>query len=309
MYNQLEQIYQQKKKIISKRTQVNSNVLVKAYEGLIKQKSVTEIHRDIRRILIRADCYDKYVENYVRKVVKKGKRLKNTEEIDLLFTDMLYAGLNSIVYKQAREKEGKQKEEIIEKMVDKNRWDVTHKVFDGEDKILSAKIIYLASSHLDSALDHKDYQGKMYVDKNWEMLLKDYPKTKALVKQFIEKKNIKTFQWVIGKPVWFITRPNCRHYFKPITLEQALDNSESALLKKFNMLHATGYENMKPIKTDGKGVYTRENIENIIKKYKQRLYFHEGLYKVNPTDLMKGYIDKDKLLIKKWQSYLNKKGV
>ena len=303
MYNNLEQIYQTKKKIISKRTKINTNLLIKAYDGIVKQKTITEIHRDIRRILIKNDCYDKYIENYVRKVVKKAKQ---TEDYDKLFNDMLIEGINAIVFSQARKMESNMKDEVIHNMVEKNRWDLKNKVF-GEDEVIKAKIFYLASHHIDSAEDHRQWQGKIYVDKNWEMLLNKYPETKKKVKKFIEEQDIRDFQWVIGKPVYFITRPNCRHYFKPLTIEQALSFSPTTLLHRYNMTHSVGKQDMKPIKTSGSVTYTRSNIENIIKKYQERLDYHEGLYKVKQTDEMKRYVDKDKLLIKKWKEYLSGK--
>lgn len=284
-------------------TKINTNLLIKAYDGLVKKKPINEINRDIRRILIKNDCYDKYVENYVRKVVKKGKK---TTDLDKLFDDSLLIGLNAIIFNKARKQESKEKDEIIDNMIKKNRWDIENKVF--EDKtIRNAKIFYLASQHLDSAKDHKDYQGKIYVDKNWNLLLKSYPNVKKEVGEYIEKNHIQTFQWVTGSPVYFITRPNCRHYFKPITIDQAINESASSLIKRFKMIHTVGKENMKPIYSDSGASYTRNNIENIIKKYEERLEYHEGLYKVNPSDELKRYIDKDQLLINKWKQYLRGK--
>ena len=84
-------------------------------------------------------------------------------------------------------------------------------------------IFYLASEHADSADDHAPYQGKVYVLENWESKITD-SETREKVRNFIREKDIRTIEWVKGEPVWFNTRPNCRHYFIPITIEQAMGN-------------------------------------------------------------------------------------
>ncbi len=104
----------------------------------------------------------------------------------------------------------------------------TQKLKDSTDNL--GTIFFLASSHADCADDHVDYQGKIYVKENWQRFIK--PEKIAEIQDFITKKDIKTMEWVIGKPVYFTTRPNCRHYFTPITIEQALKKSLKELHKE-----------------------------------------------------------------------------
>lgn len=94
-------------------------------------------------------------------------------------------------------------------------------------------IFYLCSSHADCANDHKDFQGKIYFDKNWKSIIdkKDIDR----VQNFITSKKMMSLQDVRdGKP-YLTTRPNCRHTFMPITIDQALGNSRNELLEKFGM--------------------------------------------------------------------------
>ena len=71
------------------------------------------------------------------------------------------------------------------------------------------KPFYMASWHADSATDHAPYQGKLYYDAN----------TTGEALKYAQQHNLKTLQWVTGEPVWFVTRPYCRHYFVQYSLE------------------------------------------------------------------------------------------
>lgn len=93
-------------------------------------------------------------------------------------------------------------------------------------------VLFLCSRLQDSADDHAPYQGKVYILENWESIVSEEDKPKY--KDLIEKRNIKTLEWAKdygtyqnkkGKTynIHLGTRPNCRHTFTPITLEQALN--------------------------------------------------------------------------------------
>ena len=47
-----------------------------------------------------------------------------------------------------------------------------------------------------------------------------------------------------------------------------------------------------------------KNILNIIEKYEERLAYHKKMYEVSGLEELKNYIEKDKILIKKWKEYL-----
>lgn len=98
-------------------------------------------------------------------------------------------------------------------------------------------IFYLCSSHGDCANDHAQFQGKVYVDENWKNII---PKEQhANVEKYIKSNNIMSLQKVRDEKPFLTTRPNCRHYFKAITIDQAFNNSTSKLLSDFKMKKGT----------------------------------------------------------------------
>lgn len=94
-------------------------------------------------------------------------------------------------------------------------------------------VFYLCSWHINPAEDHKDWQGRIYVDRFWRNILQgDVARLKA-VEAYIRNRNIKTVQWVTGAPVYMITRPYCRHFFTGLDTDEVL----GASLKKIKKLH------------------------------------------------------------------------
>ncbi len=179
-----------------------------------------------------------------------------------------------------------------------------------EDKGMNsdAQIFYLCSEHMDSAEDHEGWQGKLYYDRFWRRFVKD-EKDRKKVLAFIDENELNSIQWVVNRPVWLITRPNCRHYLTRISAREAMGGaSVDELLQDHDMVHAVGKRG------DGQTIrhstkkdwYTRENVEAIVAKYKERLEYHKALYAKNPTGLLESYIEKDKRLIAKWKRFLAK---
>lgn len=205
----------------------------------------------------------------------------------------VYQQTNTISYEVGKKYETDNKDQVIHREVKENR------------KLEVPRIFYLASSHNDCAEDHLDYQGKVYVDEKWESCITD-TSIKLEIRKYINAHNVKTFQWVIGKPVWFITRPNCRHYFKSIDTEEVLNKSVKDLIKNHKMHSKIGKSDTQsykhPLKKDW---YTRENVENIIRKYEERYEYHKSLWEVNKhLQSAKRAMEKDLLMIKKWKEYL-----
>lgn len=81
-------------------------------------------------------------------------------------------------------------------------------------------VFYIAAYFGDCAKDHVEYQGKIYVDKNWES---NAPKDRLEeIRSYINSHDIKTVQEVMEAPAYFTTRPNCRHYFQYIDIDSVL---------------------------------------------------------------------------------------
>lgn len=91
-------------------------------------------------------------------------------------------------------------------------------------------IFYVCSKHVSPAKDHKDWQGKLYVDRYWRATLKSSTTTEwmiPLVEKYIADHDIKTIQWVMGPPVWLTTRPYCKHWFAPVLTSTVLTREPS----------------------------------------------------------------------------------
>lgn len=306
---------------------LNSQYLKVVYKGLIDQKSIRDINKDIRKITIQQKNdglpFNIKQEKYCDKLVKKAKVKLNDSKIEptldlasqialivynVFKKEDAYQQMKTFSYEYAKKEETKLKEKTINDSIN-DSFDYLKKIDWGnkkkaEEQVEKAKIFYLASSHDDCAVDHLDWQGKIYIDENWKKLIKNI-EYKQKIQNYIDDQKIKVFQWVIGKPVWFITRPNCRHYFKKLSVQEVLTINTSTLIDKYKMHRKIGSKDQQTLyHSTNKSWYTKENIENIIEKYEERLSYHKSLYDVQKNDELKKEMEKDRLLIKKWKSYL-----
>lgn len=161
-----------------------------------------------------------------------------------------------------------EKDEAIRDAIDWNRVD--------------EKWFYLASSHADCAKDHLPYQGRLYVDE----------KAPAGAISYAKSRGLRTLQWVLGEPAWFVTRPNCRHYFMALTEEQVRGKRLKDLRKKY--------------KTEGKLGDRRLSTpaSGAVEEYEDRLRMLRAMYREYPTEMIKKEIEKAELLVKKWKKRL-----
>lgn len=154
-------------------------------------------------------------------------------------------------------------------------------------------VFYIVNFFGDCAKDHKDLQGKIYYDDRYNTF--DIPKeVKEQIKNLIARKNLMSMQEAIEKPYWLTTRPNCRHRFVPITIEQAM-GSEAKVLSDLKLKRGT-YK-------DNKYLITQElrYIERQIRKYKALLENAKELYLSTKDESLKAEIDKYSNLVKEWQ--------
>ena len=289
MTNQLEWIYKRKKKLISTLKKARNEYISTVYEGLLKKKTFQEIHRDILKISkVYGISYTKPIEKFATELAKKNSKKQDIENLYLPFL-LIFTQTNTLAFEEAKRYEADKKLEIIDT--------------DIRDGNKNGRIWYLISKHRDSAKDHENYQGKLYIDENWESIITDET-TKERIHKYIKTNNIKTFQWVIGKPVWMITRPNCRHFYKQLSTDEVFGSSTNKLLRKNKMTFKTGKREIKTLKVGG---YTKADILAIIKTYEDRLAYHKALLeKDKENKILRHFITKDKFLISKWKEYLSK---
>lgn len=200
---------------------------------------------------------------FVNNTYKRADKINKDQPIDalalslvVLFNKMAYDyKATAIINKYTRELDEKNKVDLLKEMLENKN-----------------KPFYMASWHKDSATDHKDWQGKLYYDANATGEALDYARTHGL----------QTVQWVTGKPVWFVTRPYCRHYFVQYSLEEVKKGVKPRRSKI----------GRRDLQTPAKAT---------LEYYTDRLEQLNGLYKIYPIPKLKLQINKTKLLIRKWK--------
>lgn len=265
----------QKKKLLN-----DKNIYIGIiYKDVLQHKSLKDIHKDLYRAIINPN---KILLQYNLMLAKKIKRLdkgpgKYYEGIGLsgLAIDIVnYLSVNQInniehkiINREIRREEDREKNRILNDSL--------------EETIKDGKVFFVASAHGDCAADHLAAQGKIYIDQNWRSILSGQIKDDVDV--FIKQHNIDTMQYIINAPVYFITRPNCRHYF--------VRYSASDILKGNYKIpyHKIGPRNRQ--------TPSRINYEY----YSDRLELYQRLNKFYKTKEMDSKIVKTKILIKKWK--------
>ena len=311
--NEINKINNQKDRENNALTELKLNYLTTIYSMASRGKGCLDIHREIFRETInfkKAQGFtsDTLYRNAV-KLTRKATNKKNvilvgvasnmtllaTEIYKVLGADKTLDILSQNVYAELDKRESKAKNDLLKKTIKDNE-EKNKKLEPTEE--LKAKIFYLCSTHEDSALDHKPYQGKMYVTNKWRSIIKS-KYLKDRIDLYIARNDVKSFEWVIDKPVYMITRPNCRHYFNVLSVEEVLNANTIDLLNKYKMVHKVGTRDIRQTLKD-RYINDLKSVDTIIAKYRERLTLHERLNKEVPTPLLREAIAKDKLLIAKW---------
>jgi len=306
MKNQINKIMEIKSNYLNKLKEIQVEYLSTIYSGFIEKKSVRDIHKDIRKVSIYYSNLgidvNMNTERYAMALTKKLNKkidvigLTPVAISTLVFRSFskeeAYQQMSSLNYEKVSKLEEKMKNKMLKEELKKNR------------SLEKAKVFYLASSHDDCAIDHQDFQGLIYVDEEWRKYVKN-EQAIVEIRKYINENNVRTFQWVTGSPVWFITRPNCRHYFKALSTIDVLNKSLDVLKEENGTHTSVGSRETQTIRHPiNKGWYTKKNIKDIIRKYKERLKYHQALYKKFKNDEILNAINKDKLMIEKWEKYL-----
>lgn len=123
---------------------------------------------------------------------------------------------------------------------------------------------FLCSAHPNPAKDHADWQGRMYYDENWDQNRPDA----ASIRAYIKNHKLRSVQWVIGPPVYMTIRPNCKHFFRQIPVEEVLHASAKSLLKK-HKLYIADQEPASEKRLYYRQYYNRLKVEEELKKHIQ----------------------------------------
>ena len=345
MKESLTEIIHRKQETKKQLSSLKNKYLAIIYGGLSKQQGVKQIHKRLFDETVNqkksgkatsakmlnvafssANALSKKVADipFVKKQVKAKYGIGDETEglpiilglfvFDLLKKKNVERQMSREIVKEADENEGEAKgaaiADALRKNLEKSREEALKGPAEtGEIDTDNIMIFYLASAHKDSASDHAPYQGKMYVDENWETIPMPWGLRNAIA-YYIKTHGVKTMQWVVGKPVWFITRPNCRHYFKELSVKEVLATARTKLINKYDMKTAIGdrqYLQTMKHSTSKDWYDDVRNAQLLLNAYKERLSMHELMYEENPCATIKNAIAKDKFLIRKWEKYIDEK--
>lgn len=253
---------------------MRNNLFLILYDGKLKNENVRKIHKRLLDETINSQRIKETKKKIDKDSTKKLQEIRELEGGSLLIFCMLlakkkkgpinllwknYDNSNKVINQEVREQEEIDKDKYI------------HDLAENDD-------FYVASAHGDSAEDHKPYQGKVYYNKD-----ATYSKE---AKEYIKKHNIKSMQWVVGAPVYFITRPHCRHYFVTYNEKDILSNNFTV------PYHQVGPRGPKSLQTPrGKK----------LKYYEQRLRMLKVLENRYKTDDLTNKIRKTEIIIKKYK--------
>ena len=173
----------------------------------------------------------------------------------------VYQRFISLVNQEVRNKEASVKERIIRQLTSYG--------------IENREHFALVSKHLDSAIDHIDFQGKLY------LLTNDLQESELLL---ASKLGItRTLASVMHDKPYLITRPNCRHYFITLSESDIGSKSVDTLLKENKMITKVG----------------SRVIKNLRNNTSIKLNYYKELYKVRRIPYLAKRIKKLKELVEK----------
>ena len=173
----------------------------------------------------------------------------------------VYQRFIHLVNQEVRNKEANVKEKIIRQLTSYG--------------IENREHFALVSKHLDSAIDHLDFQGKIY------LLTNDLQESELLL---ANKLGInRTLSSVMHDKPYLITRPNCRHYFITLSESDIGSKSVDTLLKENKMITKVG----------------SRVIKNLRNNTSIKLNYYKELYKVRKIPFLAKRIKKLKELVEK----------
>ena len=207
--------------------------------------------------------------NLARFLAKKLKQDAQETDGIILATHLMkrfeklrvYQRFISLVNQEVRNKEASVKERVIRQLTSYG--------------IENREHFALVSKHLDSAIDHIDFQGKLY------LLTNDLQESELLL---ASKLGInKTLASVMHDKPYLITRPNCRHYFITLSESDIGSKSVDTLLKENKMITKVG----------------SRVIKNLRNNTSIKLNYYKELYKVRKIPYLAKRIKKLKELVEK----------
>lgn len=259
----------QKAETMAKNTLKNSNVN-------LKPSQVTSMTHDIKKglLFLQKDA----VSSYRKTLTDVLLSVKSAEGLKEQLAKHIESGLNiGVVYENKREYkfdsyfEMKARTEI-------QRDIGSNMVQAGQD---AGVVFYISAYFGDCAPDHALLNGKLFCDEKWESLA---PKDRVEeIRNYIESNKIMTVQEAMGEPYYYTTRPNCRHYFQYISIDEVLGAKTPEEVKKLRDEKSLNFNGKyKPDKY--KALQQQRLNERKIRAYKEELVKAEQVLKLEPND-------------------------
>lgn len=294
---------------LAKIGEVDFKAILNQDELILRSESLTDLNDTMLKGLVRQNV-NKHLKivneignslpNQViasSKVIKH-ERVKAIVEAISRNINQRTGALNSppkVVYSNGREVSFRTYMEMSSRTVIQNL--ATEKLNNSTDQL--GIIFYLASEHADCADDHANYQGKIYVKRNWEIIIKQ-AELVPRIREFINSKQLMAIEDVIEKPIWLTTRPNCRHYFIPITIKQALGNITE--LKQTLKTKKPGDYSKKNVKENYQALQQQRKNENRIRYWKDNKDKNLVLYEQSKNATVLKAIKRADYYIKQYQA-------
>lgn len=142
-------------------------------------------------------------------------------------------------------------------------------------------VFYITSFYGDCAPDHADYQGKIYYDKDWESIA---PSDRIEeINRYIKSNDLKTVQEVTEGEPYLTSRPNCRHYFQYISIDEVLGiKNNTDLNTKREELNLNSNGRYQPEKYEA--LQKQRHNERKIRVEKQEVDYQKKLLRLNPEN-------------------------
>lgn len=159
-------------------------------------------------------------------------------------------------------------------------------------------VFYLCNVFEDSADDHAPFQGKYYYDERFKTF--GYNKeTISEITKVIRDKKIAPLQYVQNNKPFLGTRPNCRHTFSPVSLEQVIKIAPTKLSKDLGTTTGT-YKDAKYVNTQ-----KLRSIELAVRNYRYKYEINKTLrdstIDVNLKEQFNKVAQRNRKLATKWR--------
>ena len=199
----------------------NKDLLIKVFSVLGDTEANIRAKNEKVKLLLQKDTV---LDNKEKSILfKYFKNLSRFATPDYLARNLTIQEATKMVNRAERASTARRKNRIIKETLKENRSQRLPVVF------------YLCSYHEKPALDHKDYQGKLYIDRYWRSAVLQYRELawlEAPIDAYIKYHKIQTMQEVVGDAPYLTTRPYCKHFFIPVDIWTVLTSSLSAIKRE-----------------------------------------------------------------------------